>query len=56
MTRKSLTITAAKIIPWEKTGQWGLAIVYSDGRESTYRVGTRAQAEAEVRRLSIPQH
>ena len=46
-------VTSAKVIPWEERLH-GVAVEFSNGRKRTYCVGSREEAEREVRRLTKP--
>jgi hypothetical protein len=45
-------VKAARVIPWElPLDTFGVAVDHVDGLHSAYVVGSKAEAEAEVRRL-----
>lgn len=44
------TVLEAKVIPWELSeDSWAVAIKHASGRQALYLVGTRAEAEEEVK-------
>ena len=49
------TVLKAKVIPWEPDdGLWGVSLTHKSGREKSYMVGNRAEAEKEVKDLLRP--
>ncbi len=52
MTARS-DIVAVEVLPWE-SNQWAVAVKKRNGREKTYPVGTREEAEEEARKLAPP--
>jgi hypothetical protein len=47
-------IASAKVIPWE-ANEYGVAYVTKDGREMADRIGSKADAEALIRRVGMVQ-
>jgi hypothetical protein len=48
----NIRVVEAKIVPWE-AGEWGISYRTSDGYEGSDRVGSKSEAEAMVRRLTM---
>jgi len=47
-------IASAMVVPWEANG-YGVAYVTKDGHEMADRIGSKADAEAIIRRLGMVQ-
>jgi hypothetical protein len=45
-----LKVMGARLVPWD--GCWGVAVDYERGKHGAYPVGSREEAEKELRRLT----